>query len=71
MNRTEIQPSSAFSGKLMTVPEVAAFLGLSRAQVYRLSEFDKFSNRLPFVQVGGVRRYDPADIRSWIEGNKH
>ena len=55
---------------LMKVNEVAEYLGVSRAQVYRLCDSEA-SPRLLFVQIHGNRRFDPADVRAFIESQKH
>lgn len=28
------------------------------------------TRRIPFVKVGGLIRFDPADIEAWIEANR-
>ena len=42
----------------MTVEEVAAYLRVSRALVYRLP--------IRFSKVGSKRRYDMADVQSYL-----
>ena len=52
---TVIQPSSEYdlvSSGLMSVPEAAAFLGLSRTSVYRLMA----DGNLPYVSIRRTRR---------------
>jgi excisionase family DNA binding protein len=44
--------------QLMTVEEVAAYLRVSRAMVYRLP--------IRFSKVGSKRRYDMADVQSYL-----
>jgi len=44
--------------RLMTVDEVAEYLHVSRALVYRLP--------IRFSKIGGARRYDPADVRAYV-----
>jgi excisionase family DNA binding protein len=47
---------------LLTIPEVAAALRISRSSVYRL--FD--GGQLGWVRVGGTRRVTPAEIDRFI-----
>lgn len=28
------------------------------------------TRRIPFIKVGGLIRFDPADIEAWIEANR-
>lgn len=44
---------------LWTVDDVAAFLKVSRAYVYRLP--------IRFAKLGRSRRYDPADVKLYVE----
>jgi excisionase family DNA binding protein len=44
----------------MTVDETAAFLSVSRRQVYRLLD----TGELPAVRVGARIRIDPAELRA-------
>ena len=52
--------------KLLTVPEVMEMLSVSRTQVYAL----KATGKLPFIKIGRSTRYDPADIKQFIEDQK-
>ncbi|GEM_PF-1975390 len=47
-----LDPNQLVSDGLMTVPEVAAFLRLSRSTVYALME----KGALPYVRIGAARR---------------
>lgn len=53
---------------LWTAKEVAEFLGVSQKLVYRMAA----EGRLPSIQITerGTRRFDPADMRSWVESKK-
>jgi predicted DNA-binding transcriptional regulator AlpA len=44
--------------RLWTVEDVMAYLGVSRALVYRLP--------IRFSKIGGTRRYDPADVKGYV-----
>jgi hypothetical protein len=44
--------------RLWTVDEVARFLHVSRALVFRLP--------IRFSKIGRTRRYDPVDVRAYV-----
>jgi excisionase family DNA binding protein len=46
---------------MWTVNDVAAYLRIHRATVYRLP--------IRFTKVGNGRRYDPADVRQYLALN--
>jgi excisionase family DNA binding protein len=49
--------------RLLSVPEVAALLGVSRAQVYRYVEAG-----LPCVRLSNrVLRFRPSDLERWVD----
>ncbi len=48
--------------ELLTPPEVAALLRISRATLYRLVE----SRRVPFYRIGGVLRLDRRDLVEYL-----
>jgi excisionase family DNA binding protein len=52
--------------RLLTLPEVAAFLRLSPRSVRRLVG----SRRLPCVRIGRVLRFHPADLFRFVEARK-
>lgn len=50
--------------RLLSVSEIAALLGVSRAQVYRYVDAG-----LPFVRLSGrVLRFRPSDVQRWVDG---
>jgi excisionase family DNA binding protein len=49
---------------LLTLPEVATLLGVGERHVRRLV----FERRIPYIKWGRLLRFDPADIRVWIDG---
>ena len=55
-------PESGQSGVLLTIPEAAAALRISRSSIYRL--FD--SGELSWVLVCGKRRVSTAEIHRFI-----
>jgi excisionase family DNA binding protein len=52
--------------QLLDAREVAALLGLSRQQIYILSE----QGILPSYKIGASRRFAPEDIKAWLETHK-
>ena len=50
----------------MTVRDVAKFLNVGNITVYRLVQ----AGELPGFKVAGSWRFQEADIRRWIEGQK-
>ena len=59
LNPTDVGPTR----RLLTVDDVAAWLGMPRAAVYRLVR----ESRLPAVAVGRYLRFDPVAIQRWID----
>jgi excisionase family DNA binding protein len=51
---------------LLTVKEVAELLRIHQVTVYRMVR----RRDLPSVRVGRELRFDPADLRRWIEAHK-
>jgi excisionase family DNA binding protein len=49
--------------RLMDAREVAAFLGVSRQQVYLLAE----RGELPSFKIGFLRRFSTQALREWLE----
>ena len=58
------QKTSAPEGTLLTPSQVAGRLQVSVAWVRDHST--RKHPRLPVVRIGGLLRYDPADIDQWI-----
>ena len=54
---------SLVGGRLMSVQEVAAVLGVSTATVYKLAH----EGDLPHVRIGNAIRVEPGDLRAWLE----
>jgi excisionase family DNA binding protein len=50
----------------MTVPELAQLLTLSTRQLYKMAA----ANRIPNFKVGTSVRFDPGEIREWIEDGR-
>lgn len=51
---------------LLTIPEVARALSMSRAKVYTLLG-DKSSGGIPVVRIGRSVRVSITDLRCWVE----
>lgn len=51
--------------KLLTVRELASYLGVSIRQIYRLID-----NGMPSLRVGKYHRFNKDDIDSWIKCQK-
>ena len=49
---------------LLTVQEVAAYLSIHRATVYRLAGK---CNGIPCVEIRGTIRFRPSDVRAFVE----
>jgi excisionase family DNA binding protein len=51
---------------LLTIDQLADRLGTTVRHVRRLVA----DRRVPFVKVGGLVRFDPADIDAWIDDHR-
>lgn len=58
--------SESASPRLLTLPEVAAYLSLSSKSVRRLVA----TRGLPHFRLGRVLRFDPADVSRWLAARK-
>jgi excisionase family DNA binding protein len=57
------------NSKMLKVKEVAAFLQVSKIQVYRLFELEE--NPLPYYKVGRrSRRVSADELNLWLSSNK-
>jgi len=52
--------------KLLSVPEVAHLLNVSKSSLYAMTR----RGRIPAIRVGGMFRYVPAEIETWLETNR-
>jgi predicted DNA-binding transcriptional regulator AlpA len=58
--------------EILTVDEVAAFLRISKHQVYELAKArtrsgDTREHPLPVLRIGKAVRFRKADVEDWIE----
>lgn len=51
---------------LMSVPDLAARLGVKPRFIYRLVD----ERRIPFIHVGRYLRFDPADVDAYLAGRR-
>ena len=49
---------------LMHLPDVAARLGVNPRYVRRLVA----ERRIPFIKLGHLLRFDPAEVEAWLDG---
>lgn len=52
--------------KLWTIKEVAEFLRVKQSVV----KYWLYNSDIPHIKLGKHYRFDPEDIREWIDGNK-
>lgn len=50
----------------MSVPDLAARLGVKPRFIYRLVD----ERRIPFIHVGRYLRFDPADVDAYLAGRR-
>ena len=65
MRDRPIAPSRG-NGPLLTIRDLAEYLGVSEKTVRRLQA----AGRIPFVRVGRGIRFDPGDVFRWISARK-
>jgi excisionase family DNA binding protein len=51
---------------LVTPPEAAKLLSIGKRKLWSLTA----GRQIPCVRIGKLVRYDPADLRAWIEQQK-
>jgi len=61
-------PEEAHQQLLLTIPQTAKCLGISRAMVYSLIAKRK---GLPVIRLGRSVRVPVASLRTWIEEQEH
>jgi len=60
-----MQHSNLKENRLLSIPEVARFLGISQSTLYTLVS----QQRVPFVKVGRRVLFDPVQLDQWIKHN--
>ncbi|MGI0083836.1 MAG: helix-turn-helix domain-containing protein [Nitrososphaerales archaeon] len=66
-SRPDFQKGIAAREGLLTVQEAARFLAVSVSTLYGWV----WQRRVPFIKIGRALRFDPHDLKAFIEGNKH
>ena len=52
--------------RLLTITEVAEFLGVNTRHVRRLVA----ERRVPFIKWGHLIRFDPIEVVQWLDGHR-
>lgn len=52
---------------LLPIADIAILLGVEVRHVRRLVQ----ERRIPFIKWGHLLRFDPAEIRDWVDQNRH
>ncbi len=53
--------------QLLTIDQLAERLGVSIRHIRRLIA----ERRVPYLKVGWLVRFDPAEIAAWLDGARH
>ena len=53
--------------QILTIPEVARYLKLSRSKVYLLVT----QKKIPYIRIGKNVRIRQSDLETWIEANRY
>jgi excisionase family DNA binding protein len=61
--RKRCQTNVAIQPMLLTIPQVAACLGLGRSKVYELMAVEG----LPFIKLGSATRVSVVSLQKWVE----
>ena len=59
-------PGQATLPDLLDITQLAEHLGVQPRHIRRLVH----EKRIPYVKWGHLIRFDPADIATWLEGNR-
>ncbi|HET7688791.1 MAG TPA: helix-turn-helix domain-containing protein [Nocardioidaceae bacterium] len=59
---TEFRPAGADRRPLLSIGEVAEWLGVGVRHIRRLVD----DRRIPFIKWGHLLRFDPAEIEEWL-----
>ena len=60
-------PSSETLPQLLTIDQLAERLGVSIRHIRRLIA----ERRVPYLKVGWLVRFDPAEITAWLDDARH
>ncbi len=64
---TVTQPHDELPPRLLDVSTIAEFLGVNVRHVRRLV----LERRIPFIKWGHLVRFDPVEIRDWVDRCRH
>ena len=53
--------------QLLTIDQLSERLGVSIRHIRRLIA----ERRVPYLKVGWLVRFDPAEIAAWLDGTRH
>jgi excisionase family DNA binding protein len=65
-SQSSVGVTSVDRSNLLDIPTLAIVLGTSVRHVRRLV----LEKRIPYMKIGGLIRFDPSDVREWIDGQK-
>jgi hypothetical protein len=66
-----VPPPNAETWRLLNAKEAGQLLGKSERWVYEACNVDAPSYlRLPYVDVGGVKRFDPESLKRWAQARE-
>lgn len=51
---------------LLTITQLAEFLGMSRQSIYNRRCSGRPDDLPPCIQIGGIARYRQSDVESWL-----
>jgi excisionase family DNA binding protein len=60
------RPNASSTSRLLTIIEVAQALHVTERHVRRLVQ----ERRIPFIKWGHLIRFDPAELRAWVEASR-
>ena len=52
--------------KLLTIDELAEMLDVPKGWIYQRTR-ERSSSTIPFYKLGKYLRFDPAEVRGWLE----
>jgi predicted DNA-binding transcriptional regulator AlpA len=67
-NEAPVAPEPEHQG-LISIPRLAEWLGVSDHAVKKWVQAGPASKKIPpYFRLNGVVRFDPADVRDWLDG---
>lgn len=65
VNRTPVETVQSSAGQLLKAPQVAAYLGCSVAQAYKLMQL----GQVPTIRIGRSIRVPQKALTAWVDRN--